>query len=268
MPALDRQEIILPLSLEILEEYNQIVNDIKATHKQRYVNTKSSFSNPNPNALEMLHRLRQFTSISKTYTTAQFVGNKLKNTQNSSIVVFVWFRETANELKNQIEMSEAEIEGIEAMSVMSKVDSFNCEILSGECSAEKRQNLVDSFQKGLIKVLICTFGKLILILLIIIIIIIIIVIMICFNMIYFLGVGSTGITLTKSNTVILLGIQLLFYFYLFIEIQLIEIQSSNMLSYFIIDESLKLNVFIFYHTSTSTSTTTRSTMDSRRCVTG
>ena len=172
LPALDRQEIILPLSVEILEEYDQIVNDIKATHKQRYVNS-NSFANPK--ALEMLHRLRQFTSISKTYTSAQFVVNKVKNThQNSnSIVVFVWFRETANELKNQIDqMSQTESKEIEieTMSNMSKVESFHCEILSGECSAEKRQNLVDAFQKGLIKVLICTFGKFTLIIIIIIII--------------------------------------------------------------------------------------------------
>ena len=82
----------------------------------------------------------------------------------SPIVIFVWFRETKDSLCEQF---------LQHFNGSTKI---KCASITGDITkATQRQQIVDSFQRGEIDILILTYG-----------------------------VGSTGITLTRSHRVVLL----------------------------------------------------------------
>ena len=97
-------------------------------------------------------------------------------------VAFVFFKETGNELKKAI-LKESMMSSPLSSSLLSppgtavgQSRAIRCEMMSGDVVKHtERQRLVDMFQRGDIDVLVLT-----------------------------LGVGSVGITLTKSHTVVLL----------------------------------------------------------------
>lgn len=183
LPPLIRQQVVVSISPAYKTQYESVI----ASSKQKFHKSKSQ---NHSSCLEAVSKLRYISSISKVPGTADFILNKLKSC-GDPIVVFVWFKETCFQLKDQLIKGRLNVDTklvstahVERRSI--KLDSscandggnlnISCECLTGDIvRQQERQEIVDNFQDGGIDVLICTYG-----------------------------VGSTGLTLTRSHTVILL----------------------------------------------------------------
>lgn len=101
-------------------------------------------------ALVMLNHVRHAGSIAKAETAIETAQEVIE--QGGQVVIFVAFKESGSQIAK----------------------ALGCEMLSGDALTEERQQMVDDFQSGKAKALVCTFGA-----------------------------GGVGITLTAAQTVIL-----------------------------------------------------------------
>ena len=199
LPILHRSKVKIAVSEKNKLAYINLVECMKGNIKnnRKFVN-KQGFVN-----LEILAQIRQLVSRSKVFGTTELVKAKLKEKPDNPIIIFVCFLETSHTLKALLEEPSVESSLPKTQEVISLLDDSNdievhenlciydedgglnsmnntnrirCNCLTGDIIKQQdRSKIVNDFQKGNIDVLICTYG-----------------------------VASTGITLTKSSTVILL----------------------------------------------------------------
>ncbi len=127
--------------------YLERFNELRAEYKRRVATNEIS---DNAKGLVLLDNLRLAGSIAKVDGTIELALEV--NEQGGQTVIFVAFKESGTVI----------------------TEALGGEFLSGDASREERQRMVDDFQAGKLKNLVCTFGA-----------------------------GGVGITLTAAQTVIL-----------------------------------------------------------------
>ena len=193
LPVISRRMQEIKPDRARLDEYNELVEKIKSSKKSSH-HGHHGFGNSSggSNILEIMSKLRYIASVGKVVGVSQWLSDHFYQSSNKdTIVVFVWFKDTATSLRDaMISISSSSNRNCQDSNSNSMNHSINwrsdsrtncnrhlpisCEILTGDVDFQSRQALVDKFQSGNLNVLICTYG-----------------------------VGSTGLTLTRSHTVVL-----------------------------------------------------------------
>ncbi len=135
------------LSAAAQKTYDASFDAMRKEYHQRISEGKISSESE---ALVMLNHVRHAGSIAKAETAIELSEETLEEGQQ--IVLFVAFKESGEQIAK----------------------SLKCKMLSGDATTEERQQMVDDFQAGKDKALVCTFGA-----------------------------GGVGITLTAAQTVVL-----------------------------------------------------------------
>ena len=169
IPLLTRRAVHVDVAAADMAEYDALLDDMRREVKLQHAAPGGSKARGGgASALELMSRLRVFTSKAKVPGTAAVVRAELRRCPDP-VVVFVWFKETAA-------MLLAALAEPAATSAAGAEKALRCASLTGDMvKHELRAAVVDRFQNGDLDVLVCTYG-----------------------------VGSVGLTLTRSHTVVLL----------------------------------------------------------------
>lgn len=139
----------VPVSSRFQMQYEQSIKYL--------ANVQANASNMRDEAvLGAVQRLRVVCAHAKVQATVELARSVLN--KESAVVIFTYFAQVAKNVHAQLKSS-----------------GWPCSLLTGETPQNKRQELVDKFQKGLSSVFVCTFGA-----------------------------GGVGLTLTAASTIILL----------------------------------------------------------------
>lgn len=150
LPPLSRTFVSVPVSSRRQMQHNHALQELA-----RIYETKRS-SGPDDKLLGAVQKVRMMGSLAKVEAAVEKAKTILL--EQPAIVIFTSFQEVAKQVHRQL--AEA---------------GWTGELLTGKTPAEKRQAMVDNFQKGLSSVFCCTFGA-----------------------------GGVGLTLTAAHSVILL----------------------------------------------------------------
>jgi hypothetical protein len=161
IPLLTRRAVHVDVDPADMAEYDALLDDMRREVKLQHAGGKARGGGAS--ALELMSRLRVFTSKAKVPGAAAVVRAELRRCPDP-VVVFVWFKETAA-------MLLAALAEPVATSAAGDKKALRCASLTGDMvKHEMRAAVVDRFQNGDLDVLVCTYG-----------------------------VGSVGLTLTRSH---------------------------------------------------------------------
>ena len=144
IPLLTRRTVHVDVAAGAMAEYDALLDEMRREVKQQHA-APGGGKMGGGSALELMSRLRVFTSKAKVTGAAAVVRAELQRCPDP-VVVFVWFKETVAML-------------LEALAAPGTDGPLRCVSLTGDVVRhEVRTAVVDRFQGGELDVLVCTYG--------------------------------------------------------------------------------------------------------------